>query len=96
MPCTRTGIPLRSIPAGDGHVMLTLRAEDAMDLQVKDGCRNLWSDIIHFYWLASRTGDIGDYSTYTRAIRIYGCMIIEKKLSDYSGCNNVGYFNKEK
>ena len=21
MPCTRTGIPLRSIPAGDGHVM---------------------------------------------------------------------------
>jgi len=22
MPCTRTGIPLRSIPAGDGHVMV--------------------------------------------------------------------------
>ena len=21
MPCTRTGIPLRAIPAGDGHVM---------------------------------------------------------------------------
>lgn len=21
MPCTRTGIPLRSIPAGDGHVI---------------------------------------------------------------------------
>lgn len=25
MPCTRTGIPLRSIPAGDGHVRKNMR-----------------------------------------------------------------------
>ena len=35
MPCTRTGIPLRSIPAGDGHVGRIAKnaKEDEMTLQ---------------------------------------------------------------
>jgi len=28
MPCTRTGIPLRSIPSGDGHVLGGCAAEN--------------------------------------------------------------------
>lgn len=67
-----------------------------MDLQIHDGCDNLWSDILHFYWLAEKTKDIWDYSTYTRSIRINGCIIIEKKLADFSGCKDVGYSIRNK
>lgn len=67
-----------------------------MDLQIHDGCNNLWSDILHYFWLASKTKDTWDYSTYTRSIRIYGCIIIEKKLADFSGCKDVGYSIRKK
>ena len=57
MPCTRTGIPLRSIPAGEGHVMRKAKKMDSfIDIQFevesllkkhyKDNKKTLWEELV--------------------------------------------------
>lgn len=66
-----------------------------MDLQINCGVEHIWSDVLHYFWLAEKTNDKWDFSTYSRTILIQGCIVIEQKLAEYSGCNDVGYSIKK-
>ncbi len=62
-----------------------------MDLQIHNSEQLLWSDVLHYSWLAENSHDSWDYNSSIRSMIITGHIVIELITSRLSGCVNLGY-----
>lgn len=65
-------------------------------LQIDDTTKLIWSDALHYAWLAKNTPDRWDSSAYGRSVLVNGWIVIENLVAAASGCQDIGYSFKKK
>lgn len=64
--------------------------------QIDDTTKLIWSDALHYAWLAKNTSDRWDSSAYGRSVLVNGWVVIENLVAAASGCQDIGYSFKNK